>query len=159
MRFLGMSLVLVAAMLTITACTSKSSSSSDQSSATATTEASAAADAQASPEDTSGTEASAAPTTAANEIPTYPGATTQASGSSSNMSGSAAGSVMSSDDSFDKVYTWYQQHMPAGSEKSHMTSPVQSAVFTVGDPGSGQTSVTIATQGSKTMITVAKVKM
>lgn len=163
MRFLGMSLVLVAAMFTITACNSKSSSSSDQSSATATTEASAAAESspgsEASPEDTSGAEASAAPTTAANEIPTYPGATTQASGSSSNMSGSAAGSVMSSDDSFDKVYTWYQQHMPAGSEKSHMTSPVESAVFTIGDPGSGQTSVTITTQGAKTMITVAKVKM
>jgi hypothetical protein len=49
--------------------------------------------------------------------------------------------------------------MPAGSEKSHVTSPVESAVFTVGEPGSGQTSVTITTSGGKTMITAAKVKM
>jgi hypothetical protein len=49
--------------------------------------------------------------------------------------------------------------MPAGSEKSHVTSPVESAVFTVGEPGAGQTSVTITTSGGKTMINVAKVKM
>ncbi len=73
--------------------------------------------------------------------------------------GSAAGSVMSTDDSFDKVYQWYQQNMPAGSEKSHVTSPIESAVFMIGDPGQGQTSVTITTSGGKTMITSAKVKM
>jgi hypothetical protein len=48
--------------------------------------------------------------------------------------------------------------MPAGSEKSHMTSPVQSAVFIIGDPSSGQKSVTITTQGTKTMISIANVK-
>jgi hypothetical protein len=99
-------------------------------------------------------------TAASGDIPSYPGATTQASGSS-NMSasgGSASGSVMTTDDSFDKVYTWYQQHMPAGSEKAHTTAPVESAVFTIGDPGQDQTSVTITTQGGKTMITVAHVK-
>lgn len=61
-------------------------------------------------------------------------------------------------DAFDKVYTWYQQHMPSGSEKSHMTSPVQTAVFMIGDPSTGQKSVTISTQGSQTMITIANVK-
>jgi hypothetical protein len=65
---------------------------------------------------------------------------------------------MTTDDSFDKVYTWYQKNMPAGSEKSHTTSPVQMAVFMVGDPGTGQKSVTISTQGSKTMISIANVK-
>jgi len=66
---------------------------------------------------------------------------------------------MTTDDSFDKVYQWYQQNMPAGSEKSHVTAPVQSAVFTVGSPGQEQTSVTLTTQGAKTMISIAKVKM
>jgi hypothetical protein len=147
MRFLGTLLVIVAA-ITFTACSSKSSSSSsgDQSSAAASSEASP--------------EASAAATTAAGDVPSYPGATTQAAGSSStNMMGSAAGKVMSTTDSFDKVYSWYQKNMPAGSEKSHVTAPVESAVFMMGEPGSGQTSVTITTQGGKTMISIAKVKM
>ena len=153
MRFLSTSLLVVAALFAITACSSKTSSSSstDQSNAAATTAASEAA----SPE------ASAAATTAAaaGEVPSYPGATTQASGSSSNMGESAAGKVMTTDDSFAKVYAWYQKNMPAGSERSHVTAPVESAVFTIGEPGQGQTSVTITTQGGKTMISVAKVKM
>lgn len=144
MRFFSMALV-IAAALAMTACAGKSSSNAtDQSSAAATTAA----------------EPSSAATTAAapGEIPSYPGAATQASGSSSNMGQSATGTVMTTDDSFDKVYTWYQQHMPAGSEKSHTTAPVQSAVFTIGDPGTDQTSLTITTSGAKTMITMAHVK-
>ena len=150
MRFLTSSLIIVAALVTVTACNSKSSSSSDQSNAAATSAASAAA-----------TEApsGAATSSAAGEVPTYPGAVTQASGSSSNMGSSAAGQVMTTDDSFDKVYSWYQQNMPAGSEKSHVTAPVESAVFTIGQPGQGQTSVTLTTSGGKTMISIAKVKM
>jgi hypothetical protein len=96
---------------------------------------------------------------AASEPPSYPGAMTQAAGSSSNMGQTAAGKVLMSDDSFDKVYQWYQQNMPAGSEKSHVTAPIQSAVFMIGDPGKGQTSVTITTSGTKTMIAIAHVKM
>ena len=151
MRFLSTSLAIVVAFVAITACNSKSSSnSSDQSNAAATTAAA-----------TSGAEttSAAATTAAAGEAPSYPGAVTQASGSSSNMGSSAAGQVLTTDDSFDKVYTWYQQNMPAGSEKSHVTSPIQSAVFTIGDPGKGQTSVTLTTSGGKTMITIAHVKM
>jgi hypothetical protein len=149
MRFLSTSLAIVVAFVAITACNSKSSSSSDQSNAAATAAATEAGAAAASP---------SAPA-AAGEAPSYPGAVTQASGSSSNMMGSAAGKVLMTDDSFDKVYTWYQQNMPAGSEKSHVTAPVESAVFTVGEPGKGQTSVTLTTSGGKTMITIAKVKM
>ncbi len=147
MRFLSIPLLAVAAALLITGCNGKSSSnSSDQTNASATAAAGAAATAGAA--------------NATGQVPSYPGATTQASGSSSNMGGttSAAGTVMSTDDSFDKVYTWYQQHMPAGSEKSHTTAPIQSAVFTLGASGD-QTSVTITTQGSKTMISEAHVKM
>jgi hypothetical protein len=146
MRFLTSSLIIVAALVAVTACNGKSSSSSsDQSNAAATAAATEAP--------------SGAATSAAGELPTYPGAVTQASGSSSNMGSSAAGQVMTSDDSFDKVYAWYQQNMPAGSEKSHVTAPVESAVFTIGQPGQGQTSVTLTTSGGKTMITIAKVKM
>ena len=153
MRFLGITLV-VAAALSLTACASKSSSntssSSDQSSMSSP--APASSDMAASPA------ASEAATTAAGQIPTYPGATTQYSGSSSNMGQSAAGTVMTTDDSFDKVYSWYQSHMPAGSEKAHVTAPVQSAVFTVGDSAQDQTSVTITVNAGKTMITVGHVK-
>jgi hypothetical protein len=147
MRFLTSSLIIVAALMAVTACNSKSSSSSsDQSNAAATAAATEAP-------------SGAATSSAAGEVPTYPGAVTQASGSSSNMGSSAAGQVMTTDDSFDKVYTWYQQNMPAGSEKSHVTAPVESAVFMIGDPGKGQTSVTLTTSAGKTMISIAKVKM
>ena len=150
MRFLSSSLIIVATLVLVTACNSKSSSnSSDQTSAASTA---AATEATTSP-------GASATSSAAGEVPTYPGAVTQASGSSSNMGSSAAGQVMTTDDSFDKVYTWYQQNMPAGSEKSHVTAPVQSAVFTLGQPGQAQTSVTLSVSGGKTMITIAKVKM
>jgi hypothetical protein len=144
MRYLCMSLV-IAGAFAMTACASKSSSnsnSSDQSSAAASSAAGAP---------------SAAASAAAGQVPSYPGAVTEASGSSSNMGQSAAGTVMTTDDPFDKVYTWYQQNMPAGSEKSHTTAPMNSAVFMMGDTGD-QTSVTITTQGSKTMITIGHVK-
>jgi hypothetical protein len=150
MRFLKMSLVLVAATLVVTACASKSSSNDQSQSTEATTAASSAA---------TTTDNTAASTAPAGEAPAYPGATTQASGSNTSMGQSAAGTVMTTDDSFDKVYAWYQKNMPSGSEKSHTTAPVESAVFMVGDPGSGQTSVTITVSGNKTMITTAKVKM
>jgi hypothetical protein len=150
MRFLKMSLVLVAATLVVTACASKSSSNDQSQSTEATTAASSAS---------TTTDNTAASTAPAGEAPAYPGATTQASGSNTSMGQSAAGTVMTTDDSFDKVYAWYQKNMPSGSEKSHTTAPVESAVFMVGDPGSGQTSVTITVSGNKTMITTAKVKM
>ncbi len=147
MRYLALSLV-VAALLTATACSSKSSSnSSDQSTSsdqTATTAPSSAA-----------TESA---TTAAGDIPSYPGATNEASGSNTSMGKSESGTVMSTDDSFDKVYTWYQQHMPAGSEKAHTASP-PTAVFTVGEATTGLKSVTISVSEGRTMITIGAVKM
>ncbi len=156
MRILGTSLVVIATLLAVTACSSKQSSNSSAGS----TSASATSDAgSAAATSDAGGAAATATTAAAGEVPTYPGAVTQASGSSSNMGQAASGSVMTTDDSFDKVYAWYQQHMPAGSEKSHVTAPIQSAVFTLGDPGSAQTSLTITTSGAKTMITIAHVKM
>ncbi len=159
MRYLSLTLAFVAATFAITACAGKSSSSaSDQTNAAATTSSDNSSDTSASTAPSAEASAAASPATGG-DVPTYPGATTQASGSSSNMGSSAAGTVMSTDDSFDKVYQWYQQNMPAGSEKSHVTAPVEGAVFTVGQPGQGQTSVTLSTSGGKTMITIAHVKM
>lgn len=75
------------------------------------------------------------------------------------MAKSAAGKVMTTTDSFDKVYEWYQKNMPAGSEKAHTTTPVQSAVFMMGEAGKDQKSVTITVSSGKTMISIAQVKM
>ena len=148
MRFLSMPLIALAVALAITGCGGGKSSSdtgSDQSSAKTSSASS------------SGTSDSASK--AVGEIPEYPGADTQAAGSGSNMGTDAAGKVMSTSDSFDKVYGWYQQKLPSGSERSHVDAPVQSAVFTIGEASSGQSSVTLTTQGGKTMITIAHVKM
>ena len=75
------------------------------------------------------------------------------------MGGSAAGTVLSTSDSFDKVYKWYQSKLPAGSEKSHATTSMgETAVFTTGELGKDQQSVTLSVAGGKTMITLAHVK-
>ncbi|MBV8725155.1 MAG: hypothetical protein JO078_13190 [Candidatus Eremiobacteraeota bacterium] len=148
MRFFNTSLIALAVALAITGC--NGSKSSDTSSSSTTTS---------SDQTTSAPAANSGATTGGNEMPTYPGATVQASGTGSNMGTTATGKVLTTTDSFDTVYAWYQKNTPAGSEKSHVESPVQSAVFMVGDPSSGQNSVTITTQGGKTVITIAKVKM
>jgi len=148
MRFYSMPLVALAVALAITGCGGGKSSSSGSGSDRAS----------ASTSDTT-TTSSDSGTKAVSEIPEYPGAETQAAGSGSNMGTDAAGKVMSTGDSFEKVYGWYQQKLPSGSERSHVDSPVQSAVFTIGETSTGQSSVTLTTQGGKTMITIAHVKM
>lgn len=148
MRSFATSLIALAVALTIAGCGGGKSASSDSGSDQSATASSASSS---TTSDSAGT--------AVSQIPEYPGATTQAAGSGSNMGTDAAGKVMSTDDSFDKVYGWYQQKMPTGSEKSHVTAPVESAVFMIGDTGSGQSSVTLTAQGGKTMITIAHVKM
>lgn len=146
MRIFTTSIATLVVALALVGCGGGKSSASDSSSG----DQAAGAAASAAPGSTS---------SAVNGIPEYPGATMQASGNSSSMGSDAAGKVMSTADSFDKVYGWYQQKLPAGSERSHVTSPVESAVFTIGDVSSGQSSVTLTTQGGKTMITIAHVKM
>ena len=39
---------------------------------------------------------------------------------------------MTTDDSFDKVYAWYQQHMPAGAEKSTSRRRFRAPSFPLG---------------------------
>jgi len=156
MRLLTTSLLAIIAAVSIAACSggSSSSSSSDQTASSSADQSMGAA--SAAPE--SAAPAAAAP--AGGGIPNYPGANVEASGSSSGMgaASSAEGKVETTSDSFDKVYAWYQKNLPAGSEKAHTTSPIQSAVFTEGQAGKDQQSVTITVQGSKTMITIAHVK-
>ncbi|HTU80650.1 MAG TPA: hypothetical protein VMF61_00885 [Candidatus Acidoferrales bacterium] len=157
MRWLTTTAIALLAAVSIAAC-SNSSNSAASDNASADNSASMATSAAASTEPA----ASSGGMEAENggSVPSYPGATTQAAGSSSmNMGGGmASGKVLTTDDSFDKVYAWYQQNMPAGSEKAHTTTPVQSAVFTVGEAGKDQQSVTISVSGGKTMITIAHVK-
>ena len=75
--------------------------------------------------------------------------------SGANGSGQA-GTVLTTDDSFDKVYAWYKDHMPAGSEKAKLSAGgMSSATFqTTGD--GGKQVVAITSQGGKTTISLAK---
>jgi hypothetical protein len=75
-------------------------------------------------------------------VPDYPGAAIEGQG------------VLLTGDSFSKVYAWYRQNLPAGSEQSHTTTPVESAVFRTGAQHSGEKSVTLTIEGDKTMIVV-----
>ncbi len=142
--------VIVAAALT--AC-SKSSDNSGSTSSTATT----SSEYSATTAPAGGMMASTQDKTG---LPSYPGATAEAAGSTANGAmGAASGKVMTTSDSFDKVYKWYQEKMPKGSEKAHMTTPgAEMATFVEGTAGSSnQKSVTITVQGGKTMITMASV--
>jgi len=145
MRFFSTSVIALTVVVAFAACGGGKSSASNSSSGDQTAAATASA--------------SQAASKSVSDIPEYPGATMQAAGSTSGMGADAAGKVLWTGDSFDKVYGWYQQKLPAGSERSHVTSPVEMAVFTIGEVGSGQSSVTLTTQNGKTMITIARVKM
>ncbi|MBV9276919.1 MAG: hypothetical protein JOZ97_01640 [Candidatus Eremiobacteraeota bacterium] len=153
MRLSGLCLV-VAFGLVMAGCSGKNNNA--QQTTTTATEAPAAA-ASTAPTTSKGTTATGTMT----NLPEYPGAAKMASGASgmSMGGGTAAGTVMQTSDSFDKVYKWYQSKLPAGSEKSHMTTAVgDTAVFTIGELGKDQQSVTIHAVGGKTMITLAHVK-
>jgi hypothetical protein len=164
MRFLANSMLAVLVAVAIAGCSGGSSNSSDNSTTASSADNSAASsDNSASSSDNtaaSSDNTAASPAAASGEMPAYPGATTAASGSSSmgSMGGAASGKVLTTTDSFDKVYAWYQKNAPAGSEKSHMTTPVKSAVFMIGETGKDMQSVTISTSGGKTMIAIAHVK-
>ena len=93
-------------------------------------------------------------------LPVYPGATASDSGVS--VSGASAGAnaqiaVLSTGDSFDKVYDYYKGQMPAGSQKSKVdANDTQMAVFQEGEDSSGdQKSVIISSSKGKTTIELA----
>jgi hypothetical protein len=82
----------------------------------------------------------------ASALPDYPGAAADSSG------------ILLTGDSFDRVYNWYKKNLPAGSERSHTMTPVESAVFVTGTRSSGERSVTLTLEGDKTMIIVSTFK-
>lgn len=69
------------------------------------------------------------------DLPLYPGANqSENTGySATTKEGTGAMALLTTTDSFDKVYAWYQKHMPAGSEQVHVSSGTGSmAVFQIG---------------------------
>jgi len=68
------------------------------------------------------------------DVPVYPGASSESGGLSvQSNEGNQQIAMLTTSDSFDKVYDWYKNHMPAGSEKLHMTSGGSSmAQFAIG---------------------------
>lgn len=89
-------------------------------------------------------------------LPLYPGAQPNANGSlaSQTKEGSSQLLTMQTTDSFDKVYAFYKDKMPAGSEKNHMSAAGnQMATFQIGaSTDKVQKTVNITTSGDKTDI-------
>ncbi|HEY9085080.1 MAG TPA: hypothetical protein VIN40_03955 [Candidatus Tyrphobacter sp.] len=134
MRILS-SVFAVLVVAAFAACSHGNSSSTSSTSTEASPAASAAASAAAAPAGTSG------------EIPSYPGATNEASASTA----SGSGQVLTTSDAFGVVYKWYQTHLPAGSEKSHASmAGIETATFQV-----GKSTIAITTNAGKTQITIA----
>jgi hypothetical protein len=134
-RFLGIPLLIVATFLTITACAGKSSSNaSDQSNATASTASQATA---AAPSPTATTPDSVY------GAPVFPGAVVQPA-SIVNLNGTQT-TVLSSDDTFDEVRAWYEEHIPTELSRSTggIAGGMSGAVFLAGT-GKHRVKVSIA---------------
>jgi hypothetical protein len=65
---------------------------------------------------------------------------------------------LSTKDPFDKVYTWYKDHLPAGSEQLHMDEPSGSiATFLLGKSGDrDRRSVQIQSDGKTTNVLLTR---
>ncbi len=97
---------------------------------------------------------------ATTDAPVYPGAQLEAAGSNAGVgSAAASGKAYTTGDSFDAVYDWYKKNLPAGSEQSHVTSPMNAAVFVLGNAGD-RYGITVETSpmSGKTMIVIGHVK-
>jgi hypothetical protein len=151
------SALVLAAIVAVSLAACSKSSDNSQAGSTATTAAETSAPAGNTTTTAGGMTASTEDKTG---LPSYPGATVQAGGSTAGGAmGNASGKVMTTSDSFDKVYKWYQEKMPKGSEKAHMTvAGNEMATFQIGEAGSkNQQVVTITAQNGKTQITLASV--
>lgn len=91
-------------------------------------------------------------------LPIYPGASTSPSGSfaSQTKQGGAQVVTMQTADGFDKVYAFYKDKMPAGSEKMKMSNNGTSmATFQIGgDNDKARKGVSIMSAQGKTNITL-----
>jgi hypothetical protein len=69
------------------------------------------------------------------------------------------GNAYSTSDSFDTVYSYYEKNLPAGSERSHITGPQQTAIFLIGS-GNDRLSVTVAASPlcCRTLIVIARAR-
>ena len=84
-------------------------------------------------------------------LPIYPGAQAKGNGAASiqTAAGSSQMINLQTADSFDKVYAFYKQQMPANSEKMKMSAGGTSmAEFQVGDTDADRKSVAITQKGS-----------
>jgi hypothetical protein len=92
-------------------------------------------------------------------VPLYPGAKATEGGGldATTAEGSAQILVLTTGDSFDKVYAWYKSKMPAGSEKTRTSSGDNSfASFEVVKNGAKEIStVQLSTDGGKTQIAIS----
>jgi hypothetical protein len=90
--------------------------------------------------------------------PLYPGASQSednASMSVTTSSGSGVIASFSTNDSFDKVYAWYQAQMPKGSEKMHVSQSGSSiAEFLTAENTADQTLVMVSSKDNQTQIVI-----
>ncbi len=93
-------------------------------------------------------------------VPVYAGATQDEGALSvTGEQGSAQMTAFTTPDAFDKVYAFYKNSMPAGSEKMKVEQGDSSiAEFVTGDekPGAVRTLVMITKKGDKTSIVITK---
>lgn len=88
-------------------------------------------------------------------LPVYPGATTNEGGAMQGTTARGSGAMvfLKSTDDFDKVYAWYKQHMPPGSQAVNVTGQNAMAEFKVGgDSAKLQKSVTLTSGSDGTSI-------
>ena len=94
-------------------------------------------------------------------LPLYPGMIASQTGGMRvvDAAGTKHAVSLSTKDSFDKVYTWYKDHMPAGSEQLHMEQPQASiATFLIGKEGDrDQRSVQIQNDGKTTTVLLSRI--
>ncbi len=92
-------------------------------------------------------------------VPIYPGATaTEGAGlSATTAEGSAQILVLTTNDAFTRVYSWYKARLPAGSEKTHTsTADSSSASFEMAKNGGKEISaVQLSTDNGKTQIAIS----
>jgi hypothetical protein len=170
MQLRAVTFVLLSITIATSACAKSSSTAEEQSNAEATSAATAMTEASAAG---SPAEAAASPAasvmaatpggaSAIQGIPVYPGAATQTTGgyNAGGGAGVQAVVVLSTDDSFDNVYAWYQQKLSGATSTVHIaTPPTPSATFMMAAPDNkGMTSVVIGTSNGKTTITISQMK-
>jgi hypothetical protein len=143
MRFITASLAIVAAALLVTACSSKKPS-----------DASAEATANPAPQSTS----VMASVPGVEAIPVYPGAVVDTKKSGA-MDSVRQIKVMTTPDSFKKVYGWYVKQLPTALPNGPVSNTGQSGSLVIGRQGHTQTFVRVTTIGATTTINLFHVNV